>query len=168
MKYVLIEVEIESCGILGSSLTLPEGIRRDFTKYTTSATHTLNSTKKKEWKSVTKTENAYRIFFTWTLSSLNSWPYYSMPGSTQQSSIWTFPTAITQQSIATRFLKQCLHQFTPSSRVHLLTNLNYFPHLRNATKMWNPIWNPTTSWSTSTILDTLQTSSFPPCLVFSM
>lgn len=61
-----------------------------------------------------------------------------MPGSTAIFHL-NFSTAITQQSIATRFLKQCLHQFTPSSRVYLLTNLNYFPHLRNATKMWNPI-----------------------------
>ena len=149
-----------------ATITLPEGIRRDFTKYMTSAIHTLNSTKKKKkkkkWKSVTKTKKAHRIFFTQTLSSLNSWPYYSTPVSMQQSSIWTFPTVITQQCIATRFLKQCLHQFTPSSRVYLLNNLNYFHHLRNATKMWNPIWNPTTSCSTSTILDTLKISSFPP------
>lgn len=31
-----------------AAITLPEGIRRDFTKYMTSAIHTLNSTKKKK------------------------------------------------------------------------------------------------------------------------
>jgi len=31
-----------------AAITLPEGIRRDFTKYTTSAIHTLNSLKRKK------------------------------------------------------------------------------------------------------------------------
>lgn len=63
MKYVLIEVEIESCRILGSSLTLPEGIRRDFTKYTTSATHTHSTLLKKKSEKVSQKLRTHTEYF---------------------------------------------------------------------------------------------------------